>query len=476
MSRVQKFHCIELAPNADFRNAVFENLEKDPTELVPGRIWYNSNDKCFKGVFVEETKDSDGNTTETPKIFKFNTAEEFYGFIEKLASVKPGEGSHLVGFMGHDGANDKFSIPSGNLEDTLKSLVDGIDADRKVIDDNLAKAEDDISKVQDELDNTQSGAGLDKDGNYVPYDNGAYIKDAKSINEATQLLDKSLVQEVSDRKDADAALQKQIDDFEADANGRFLDKVTTDDQTVASNVTFQKNLYVNGDLTIKGEVTQVNTKQMLISDNIFTLNSDVPNDADPTENAGMEVNRGKEGIMPLLIWDENDDTVKIPTGEKDSNGNYILVKVATGGDADALQKEVDRVEAGAGLDSDGNYVVNSNANYISGASSLADADNKLDAAIKSVSDKCDTNNTTIRTEINSIRYTYESSDEATSFDIKHNLGSEFIDVMLWVYDDDEKKYYNDSATISVIDANTIHIDLTSASKIRVTVENMDKQF
>ena len=56
---------------------------------------------------------------------------------------------------------------------------------------------------------------------------------------------------------------------------------------------------------------------------------------------------------------------------------------------DAIDKLDRAVEVGAGLASDGSYNQNQGAAYIEHASSLADADNKLDAAIKHVSDEVD---------------------------------------------------------------------------------------
>ena len=51
---------------------------------------------------------------------------------------------------------------------------------------------------------------------------------------------------------------------------------------------------------------------------------------------------------------------------------------------DALQAKIDSVETGAGLNDDGTYAPNADANYIADAASLKDADDKLDAAIKNV--------------------------------------------------------------------------------------------
>ena len=53
-------------------------------------------------------------------------------------------------------------------------------------------------------------------------------------------------------------------------------------------------------------------------------------------------------------------------------------------DVTALINELNETQKGAGLATDGSYVKNESANYISEATSLADADNKLDAKLKEV--------------------------------------------------------------------------------------------
>lgn len=51
-----------------------------------------------------------------------------------------------------------------------------------------------------------------------------------------------------------------------------------------------------------------------------------------------------------------------------------------------LQGEVDAIETGAGLEADGTYVADATTNYLTAATSLKDADKKLDTEIKSVSE------------------------------------------------------------------------------------------
>ena len=54
-----------------------------------------------------------------------------------------------------------------------------------------------------------------------------------------------------------------------------------------------------------------------------------------------------------------------------------------------LQEEIDRIEAGAGLDEDGNYIPKENANYIGSATSINEAVNTLDDELQRVEDKLD---------------------------------------------------------------------------------------
>ena len=78
-------------------------------------------------------------------------------------------------------------------------------------------------------------------------------------------------------------------------------------QDVATNATPTfAELTVTGDLTVSGTTTTLDTQQLLVEDNIITLNSTVTTGA-PSLNAGIEVLRGDENTVSW-IWDEAADS------------------------------------------------------------------------------------------------------------------------------------------------------------------------
>lgn len=80
------------------------------------------------------------------------------------------------------------------------------------------------------------------------------------------------------------------------------------------------------------------------------------------------------------ITGSDTDMVDEAVAKVDKKAKAIL------GEVIVAKKEIDAVETGAGLGADGTYTANTNTNYIKTATSLKDADEKLDAAIKGVSE------------------------------------------------------------------------------------------
>ena len=82
-----------------------------------------------------------------------------------------------------------------------------------------------------------------------------------------------------------------------DGNGQLTDSLISDD---GSTVT------VSGNLTVSGTTTTVNTETINLADNIILLNSNLAGDAAPSENSGIEIERGTESNVQF-IWNEGSD-------------------------------------------------------------------------------------------------------------------------------------------------------------------------
>ena len=63
-------------------------------------------------------------------------------------------------------------------------------------------------------------------------------------------------------------------------------------------------LTVSGNLTVSGTTTSVNTETVTVDDNVIVLNNNAT--GAPTENAGIEIERGSSTNV-VLRWNENDD-------------------------------------------------------------------------------------------------------------------------------------------------------------------------
>ena len=82
--------------------------------------------------------------------------------------------------------------------------------------------------------------------------------------------------------------------------------------------TFNSGVVIQGNLTVNGDVVTVNTEQILVEDNILTLNSG--DYTTPTVDAGIEIFRGTGNVMNL-IWNETSDKWTFT----DTSGTYDLV-------------------------------------------------------------------------------------------------------------------------------------------------------
>lgn len=89
-----------------------------------------------------------------------------------------------------------------------------------------------------------------------------------------------------------------------------------------SGGTIAGDLVVTGNVTVSGSTIYANTTQLQVGDAVITLNSDLPAAFAPSENAGIEVNRGSSANA-YLLWNEATDTWTF------ANGNAIYYNIPT---------------------------------------------------------------------------------------------------------------------------------------------------
>lgn len=99
--------------------------------------------------------------------------------------------------------------------------------------------------------------------------------------------------------DADAATKSYVDN-------------AVSSNTVSGDRTFDANVIVEGNLTVSGTTTTVNSETISLADNIIDLNSNLTSGT-PSEHAGIRVLRGDESAVQVR-WNETSDHWEVYNG------------------------------------------------------------------------------------------------------------------------------------------------------------------
>jgi len=97
------------------------------------------------------------------------------------------------------------------------------------------------------------------------------------------------------------------DGITANANDIEVDSTvvrTSGDQSIGGAKTFSNDAVFQGNITVNGTQTILNTETLTVDDNIIVLNNNAS--GTPSENAGVQVNRGSSADVSLN-WDEGSD-------------------------------------------------------------------------------------------------------------------------------------------------------------------------
>lgn len=225
---------------------------------------------------------------------------------------------------------------------------------------------------QVELDATQAGAGLNTDGTYTANATGNYVSSATSLKDADNKLDAAL--KALSGVAASKASQTEIDATQVgaglNADGTYSANANAAYIANANSLVSADNAL---DSAVKSLANVVATKGTVSS--VSVTSTDITVTGSPITNSGTIA-------LTLPTLNANVGTFSYATISVDAKGRVTAV---ANGAAVASQVEVDSIETGAGLNQDGTYTANATANYVSSAVSLKDADNKLDAALALVS-------------------------------------------------------------------------------------------
>lgn len=310
-TKYQEFHGIKLANGAVIANFVVEKLAAAPLVLEAGRSWYNTTTNVYQYVESNGTELVVKTTTSAEAL-----AQAISDLEAKLASTDAGKGAGVVGFVGQTGTNGKFSVAAGTVEDSLKAVVGAVDAEIK-------RAEDEAKADRDALA-ASTGAGL------VGYEGQTGAKGVITVAAGT----------VAASFDS---LVDQVDAKIFDLGDDKLSKSTLVDQAVASNVTFAKNVVIEGDISVLGDKNRIEGNVIELGDNIILLNREVLPVAEPVADAGLSVNRGIKGELDFILWDESAKYVSAPvvTVDPDTGDETIeQSRVILGVEFDAFDAEV----------------------------------------------------------------------------------------------------------------------------------------
>lgn len=106
-----------------------------------------------------------------------------------------------------------------------------------------------------------------------------------------------------------------------------------DTTNIPNNTTINGDLQVDGTVNIDGDLTisgsnganvDISTTTLTVADNIITINKGFL--GAPLQDTGLEIDRGDEGILPLVTFNESADKVVVPVLQQD--GTFIQDEIA----------------------------------------------------------------------------------------------------------------------------------------------------
>ena len=393
----------------------------------------------------------------------FVTEAEVVTFADNILTLNsnvttgaPTEDAGLEVSRGDEGAltilnwnetSDYVSVPvwDATANEGAGAFVQDEIATKSYTESNFLRIEDALTagtdQLQAELDATQVGAGLGVDGVYTANGASNYIKTATSLKVADNQLDSALkatndalVQESADRVAGDDALDGRLTTVEGQVNGKIGDLTTLTTDAKDSLVLAINEVDANTD----AEKVRAQSAEAAIQGTITAL---------------------KDGSTSTIK--NLDDAIAIT--------NTNLNQEITDRQAAILAEQTARENADS--------AINSTITALKDGSTLTikNLDDKIiaeTARATGAESEINTNIATMKSNINAMYYTFTAEVAGTTFNIAHNLNSEFINVQVWVYDDSTTKWKNDIVAIEIVDNANLTVYLTESRKVKVIVNKI----
>lgn len=415
----QKYHGITLANNSWIENLHVEKLAADPMPITASRIWHNTTERTLKfslldaggAVIVRTISTAEDLTAAIGTLQAAIDAEtaarqsadqtETDARVAAVASLQSALDAEIAARTQAISDEQAARIAADQAEETARIAGDATTAataSDQLNTETTARLAGDaalntrIDGVQAELDASQLGAGLNVDGTFTTPENTTYLAEATSLKDAAAKLDAALTTEVARAQGTEAALQSALNNeaqlrADGDANLQAqiqayidgkVDQNTTQDQAEAA-------ARIAADAALQSELDQTQASIGLDTDGklIPISGTNYMDGASTVFGAAVNLDLNIKRIDDAVAAES------VARATADTNFQNSLNTEITNRQAvdDAQQQEINTIEAGAGLETDGTYASPTDSNYLNTAVSLKDADYKLDAAVKGNSDQ-----------------------------------------------------------------------------------------
>ena len=191
-------------------------------------------------------------------------------------------------------------------------------------------------------------------------------------------------------------LSGAINELHTDTNAVEV-RVSTNETDIATNATAIGNILTNTDAVALNSLAELVTAYEAADTGLaglITTNATAISDEEATRLANdntLQANIAAEAAIARAAEVANANAIAAEAGTRAAadvtlQDNIDAIATGASGDTDAIQAELDDTQTGAGLGIDGTYTAHATGDYISAATSLKDADIKLDVQMKANAD------------------------------------------------------------------------------------------